>query len=94
MKKHAGRHGSVWRRLSANQRAKGLPCRRCGQPIDYRLQYPDPASFSCGHIIARSVRPDLAEDPDNLCSEHLRCGQSGGSTLSEPVDLGVPSEEW
>lgn len=91
---HAGRRGHVWEGIKANQRAKRLPCFRCGQPINYQLQWPDPGSFSAGHIISKNERPDLAEDPTNVCSEHLRCNQEAGPARVDPQANGTPSEEW
>jgi hypothetical protein len=91
---NAGRRGRTWEAIKANQRAKRLPCFRCGQPIDYELHFPDPGSFSAGHIISKRDRPDLAEDPTNVCSEHLRCNQGGGTTVAAPTSNGTASEEW
>jgi len=93
-KLHAGRHGSRWRTLTAQVRAKRGPCCRCGQRIDYRLSYPDPACFSVDHYPhPLSTHPHLAEDPANLAAAHLLCNQSAGNKGELP-GLGEVSESW
>jgi len=91
--KHAGRSGRRFTRLKAEQRAKQLPCHRCGQPIDYSLQWPDPNSYSYEHKIPLSLAPHLAEDPSNGASSHLRCNQSAGNRDTKP-GLGTTSRQW
>jgi hypothetical protein len=90
----AGRSGRRWKRLCAEVRARRLPCCRCGQAIDYSLEWPDPASFSVDHYpIPLSVRPDLAEDPANLSAAHLHCNQSAGNRSPAP-GIGATSTAW
>jgi 5-methylcytosine-specific restriction endonuclease McrA len=89
----AGRSGHRWRQLQANLRAQHLPCWLCGQPIDYRLTWPDPASFSVDHAVPRSVDLRLAEDPANLRPAHLRCNTSRGPRTPKPA-LGTTSRPW
>ena len=89
-----GRTSSRWFRLRKEVRARHEPCCRCHQPIDYRLLYPHPDSFSVDHYpFALSTHPWLAEDPGNLHAAHLRCNQAGGAKLPPP-GLGEPSEDW
>jgi 5-methylcytosine-specific restriction endonuclease McrA len=90
---HAGRRGARWNRLKAEVKAQRGPCCRCGQPIDYGLAWPDPASFSVDHYPHPLVtHPHLAEDPANLRAAHLRCNQSAGDRA--PVSSGSTSEAW
>ena len=91
--KRAGRSGSKWRALVANQRAKQLPCYHDGQPIDYNLEWPNPASFSVDHLKSWSQHPELREDPANLVSCHLRCNQSKGAGEAK-LGLGIRSTDW
>lgn len=89
----AGRSGHNWRKLVANLRAQRRPCWICGQPIDYRLRWPDPASFSADHAAPLSTYPHLAEDPSNLRASHLRCNTSRGAR--EPkAQIGITSRNW
>lgn len=93
MGKSAGRSGSRWRRLKAEQRAKGLPCWLCGQPIDYTLPPEHKDSFSVDHEKTWSSHPELREDPANLRSSHLHCNKQRGRSDPRP-GLGNLSEEW
>jgi len=68
------------------------PCMRCGQPIRYDLEWPDPDSFSAGHIKSWHDYPELREDPSNLRQEHLDCNQSGGKR--EGIGIGTTSRQW
>jgi 5-methylcytosine-specific restriction endonuclease McrA len=86
--------GPRWRKLKAEVRARRGRCCRCGQPIDYRLEWPDPDSFSVDHYPRPlSTHPHLAEDPGNLKPAHLRCNQAAGDRGPVP-SLGQPSEDW
>ena len=72
---------------------KGEKCWLCGNPIDYRLKYPHPLSWSLEHAITIKENPALALNPSNFRSAHLDCNRRRGS--DEPgIDLGVPSEIW
>jgi len=93
MGKNAGRSGSTWRKLSANQRAKRLPCCICRQPIDYTLTYPNEDSFSVEHIKPWSTHPELREEPTNLDSAHLRCNKAKQDKTTLPT-LGNTSRNW
>lgn len=89
-----GRGGRRWARLSANLRMQHRRCCRCGQPIDYRLNYPDPESFSVDHYPhPLSTHPHLAEDPGNLDAAHLRCNKAAGNREIKPR-IGVVSRAW
>ncbi len=90
---NAGRRGAQWVRLKTAQRAKHLPCWRCGQPINYTLQWPDPGSYSTEHKLSRSTHPHLAEEPSNLGSSHLLCNQEAGNRETKP-SLGTTSRDW
>ena len=83
-----------WKQIAANQRAKKLPCYLCGQPIDYSLQWPDPASFSADHKLPWKQHPELRYDPGNVVSSHLRCNQSKGNNEHFTAGLGRLSEEF
>lgn len=89
---NAGRRGSRWNRLKANQKAKRLPCCLCSQPIDYTLNWPDPQSFSVQHLKDWHDYPELREDPANLDSAHLGCNSSAGQD-GKP-SIGATSETW
>lgn len=90
---NAGRRGGRWRRLHTNQKAKRLGCWLCGQPIDYSLTWPDPASFSVDHHPSLSEHPEGAEDPGCLRSSHLSCNSSKGAKDAKP-SLGATSRDW
>jgi hypothetical protein len=77
-------------RVKAKGSRQRLPCRRCGEPIDYHLTYPSPWSCSVGHILSRHDRPELTWDPANWAPEHLQCNLEGdnGPARGRP-DLGV-----
>lgn len=68
------------------------PCGRCGQRIRYDVEWPDPDSFSAGHIKSWAEHPHLREDPSNLRPEHLRCNQSAHT--AEGIGLGSTSRRW
>lgn len=86
--------GKKWRRLALRVRNRHEHCCRCQQPIDYRLRWPDPGSFSVDHYpFALSTHPHLAWDPGNLHAAHLSCNQSAAAKPPEPR-LGVLSEPW
>lgn len=83
-----------WRKITAAQRARRLPCFLCGQPIDYDLHWPHPASFSADHVLPWIKHPELREDPGNVVSAHLRCNQSKGASEHYSPGLGALSEEF
>jgi len=87
----------VHRGLVANLRAQHRPCRICGDPIDYTLEYPDPRSFSAEHIRSFSTHPELREDPANLDAAHLECNRGSPSGRRPPLTvrpLGELSRNW
>jgi hypothetical protein len=90
---NAGRSGGRYRKLHAEQRAKGLPCWRCGQPIDYSLEYPDKRSFSYDHDPPLSLYPAGAEDPACARSAHLGCNVSAGNRPAR-APIGASSRDW
>jgi len=91
---NSGRRGSRWIKLKAEVRTRGEGCIRCGQPIDYQLEWPDPGSFSVDHWPhPLSTHPHLAEDIGNLRAAHLRCNQTASNKAPAPT-LGSLSEDW
>ncbi|PCN47411.1 HNH endonuclease [Curtobacterium sp. 'Ferrero'] len=84
----------LWRKIAQAQRAKGLKCWHCGQPIDYSLQFPDPNSFSADHLRPWAGHPELRYDPANVVSSHLRCNQVKGSNEHFAAGLGSLSEDF
>lgn len=89
-----GRRGRRWARLKAEVRARRGKCCRCGQPIKYELEWPDPGSFSVDHFPhPLSTHPHLAEDPAALAPSHLRCNQSASDNSPRP-GLGVLSQDY
>jgi 5-methylcytosine-specific restriction endonuclease McrA len=93
MSSGAGRTSAQWEAIKRNQRAKRLPCWHCGQPIDHSLRWPDPRSFSADHLRPLSRYPELAHDPGNVVSSHLRCNQVKGDNEHFTAGMGVLSEE-
>lgn len=92
-----GRHGTRVKQLRAEVRERGEPCCRCGRAIDYTLAWPHPRSYSMDHYPHDlTLRPDLAEDLDNLAAAHLVCNQSAGGKRPNkaPPDVGVTSRQW
>jgi len=72
---------------------KSEPCWLCGEPIDYRLKFPHPRSWSLDHVIPLKDNPGLLLNPAGFKSAHLDCNRHRGS--DEPrIELGEPSEVW
>lgn len=84
----------AWKRGAAVQRAKRLPCFHCGQPIDYDLRWPDPASFSADHLRPYVRHPELRLDPGNVVSSHLLCNQKKGDSEHYVAGLGTLSQRF
>lgn len=90
-----GRTSRNHRRLSANQRAKHLPCHLCGQPIDYTLPWDDQMAYQPDHYYPVSTHPHLAEDPGNYRSSHARCNKARGDTpMTAILGLGITANDW
>ena len=66
------RNGRPYRRLVAAQKARGLPCARCGGYINPHLDPRSPWSFTLDHIVPLSRGGSLL-DPGNARSMHRRC---------------------
>jgi 5-methylcytosine-specific restriction endonuclease McrA len=81
-----------WKRVAKAQKAKRRPCYHCGQPIDYELKWPHPASFSADHLKPWVRHPELRYDPGNVVSTHLRCNQSKGDSEHHTAGLGALSQ--
>jgi hypothetical protein len=71
----------------------GEPCWLCGQPIDYRLKFPHPRSWSLDHVIPVKENPALMLNQSNWRSSHLDCNNHR-QTDEPPIELGQPSEIW
>lgn len=95
--KSSGSAGGVWRKLQALTFAtKGDVCGICGHP----------GSSDTDHIIPKSVRPDLAEEPSNLQPAHgptglcYKCDPDRGRNCNGEkatmgaADLLVTTEDW
>lgn len=78
------------KRVKVLGRRDRTPCRRCKEPINYDLTYPDEWSCSVGHIMARETHPEHTWDPSNWAPEHLKCNKQGDAAqMSRAPDLGV-----
>jgi hypothetical protein len=71
----------------------GAGCWLCGQPIDYRLKYPHPRSWSLDHVQSIKDNPTLILNTTNFRSAHLDCNNQRG-TDAPRIELGEPSEIW
>jgi hypothetical protein len=91
-----GRSTRRYKHLCRLQRARQLPCWLCGQPINYRLTWPHPDSYSTDHARPWITHPHLREDPTNLRSAHLHCNQSkGDGPPPQPLALDhQPTRQW
>ncbi|MFJ2178903.1 HNH endonuclease [Streptomyces sp. NPDC087851] len=76
------RNGRPYRRLTAAQRALGLPCWICGHNIPYEIRGPlagrHPLAFTLDHLVPLSRGGDLL-DPANARSAHRRCNSARGN---------------
>ncbi|MFF9215612.1 HNH endonuclease [Streptomyces viridosporus] len=90
------RNGRPYRTLCAQQRALGLPCWYCGQPIDYSLTgYAAQRSawaFTLDHATPLSLGGDLL-DPANARSAHRRCNSARGNR-STTAKVDRQSRRW
>ena len=81
------RNGRPYRRLCTQQRALGLPCWRCGHPIDYSLaSYAAQRSrwaFTLDHAI-----------PLSLGSAHRRCNSARGNRITQAPPHDRASRRW
>ncbi|MFE2046374.1 HNH endonuclease [Streptomyces sp. NPDC059477] len=91
------RNGRPYRRLTAAQRALGLPCWWCGHAIDYRLTGPDaqrdPWAFTLDHAQPISRGGDLL-DPANARSAHRRCNSARGNRTDAARQPQRSSRRW
>ena len=89
-----------WRRANDRRKGKeeaieshGSTCGLCQEPIDLKLRYPQPMSFTVDHIIPLSLGG--ADIPENRQPAHLECnlikGNRGGNRGGNPGDRTVPS---
>jgi hypothetical protein len=72
---------------------KGEKCGLFGQPIDCRLKFPHPRSWSLDHVIPIKENPALMLNASNWRSSHLDCNTHRQAD-EPPIDLGTPSEYW
>jgi 5-methylcytosine-specific restriction endonuclease McrA len=63
------------RQLRKTTGALGLPCRKCGQPIDYN------GPWDLGEIIPRTYGGDPL-DPTNVAAECQRCNRAAGAAIT------------
>jgi hypothetical protein len=74
-----------WARIRRFWIALGLPCARCGLPIDY-VSPRNPASLVVGHIVGRDLARSMGWSDDrinarsNTQPEHSRCSSASGAT--------------
>lgn len=73
-----GRADHIRRKIAAVVKDEEPNCWLCGKPIDPRLSYPHPFSFSVDHIEPVVLRPDLEYTASNCRASHLRCNQKRG----------------
>ena len=97
MNKHAGRRTYRYRLIRAeflsDCKRRQAPCWLCSRSIDYGLTHEHPEAFNADHAIPISVRPELADDINNLRPSHRACNERRGN--AEPfIDIGIPSEVW
>jgi 5-methylcytosine-specific restriction endonuclease McrA len=71
----------------------GERCWLCGEPIDYRLKFPHPRSWSLDHAIPISENPALMLNSSNFRSSHLDCNNHRQSDAPR-IEMGEPSEVW
>lgn len=72
--------------------ARGEPCYRCGQEIDYTIKYPDANAFTLEHVKPVSLYPELAYAPENVCASHFACNTSAGNRAGTVT--GTTSRRW
>lgn len=91
-----GFNGHNYRKIKAAQRAKGLPCWLCGQPINYHAADPNADdAFSYDHYKPWEQYPALRYDPDNGRSAHQLCNkQRQTGQRAAALDIGAASELW
>jgi 5-methylcytosine-specific restriction endonuclease McrA len=83
------RNGRPYRRLCEWQRALGLPCWWCRQPIDS-----SPWAFTLDHALPLSRGGDLL-DPANARSAHRRCNSARGNrTTTQPRPREQATRRW
>lgn len=92
-KKRRGEFRAEGARQRNEDGTTGAPCWLCNQPIDFKLTYPHPMSWSLDHKLTVKERPDLVMDVENWAHSHYDCNIRRG-TDDPALDLGVASEEW
>lgn len=89
------RNGRPYRELCKQQRALGLPCWWCGQPIDYSLTgalaQRSRWAFTLDHVLPLTRGGDLL-DKANARSAHRRCNSARGNRLTTAPLTG--SRRW
>lgn len=69
------------------------PCWLCGQPINYKADYPAEDSFTVDHMYPVATHPHLAEDPGNLRPCHALCNWARG-TKKPQMRQSEPTRDW
>jgi len=69
-------------------RDRGI-CRLCGNPVDSRLRWPDPASPTLDHI-QPVAKGGAKHDPSNQQLAHLRCNQLKGTQTMRQIEARRP----
>lgn len=91
------RNGRPYRRLCAQQRALGLPCWWCGDPIRYditgELARRHRDAFTLDHAIPLSRGGDLL-NPANARSAHRRCNSARGNRTDPQRQPVKASRRW
>lgn len=69
-------------RSRARLRTYDHVCHHCGYDIDMNLRHPHPLSWSCDHIVPKSMldeKDDRNWHISNLQAAHLRCNEARGN---------------
>lgn len=99
MKRHPGRAGSAWRRVSAQVLRESTVCHLCGLPLDFDAPSRSRWSPSVDHLLPLSAMREfddvtqrrMALDPANLRAAHYGCNSKRGNRVGLG---GVASRRW
>lgn len=86
-----------WVMLRNYWRARGLPCARCGDPIDYKDRTKGPSSLVVGHIVGRDEGGD--DTIDNTQPECALCSSKSGNLYrrvkeGRAIQRPIQTKEW
>jgi 5-methylcytosine-specific restriction endonuclease McrA len=85
-----------WKRIRKYWRTLRRPCWRCGQPINYSVKWPHPASLVVGHIVsraegrARGWSEAMLNALSNTAPEHVACSNRSGAKLGRELQDKTP----